>query len=174
MNLSSKRYYEIHPGFKALGYLSRYAFVTYLSKKSQNHTMRMFVELASNIDRHIVTEGAFEKGLLDVLRDVCVETGHTSLMIDIGANIGNHSIALSPIFDRIEAVEPHPVLFHVLMANKLRNRVDNMTCHNFGLADENTTGTLVESATNHGLSRVRERSTLSGETFGEKERSVCS
>jgi FkbM family methyltransferase len=172
VQLSNKRYYEVHPGLPALAYLLKYSGVTYLGKLAQKRGgMRMFVELASNIDRHIITEGAFERGVLDLLRDVCTETGHTDLMIDIGANIGNHSIGLQSVFNGIEAVEPHPVLFHVLMANKLRNGVAKMNCHNFGLAGVDTTATLTESIENHGLSRVRERSVLSAEVFGLSEES---
>lgn len=166
MKLIRKRYIEIAPGLDALRYLFSYAFVTLLARQAKRRPMRMFVELGSNIDRHILTEGAFEKGVLDLLRDVCQASGHTELMIDIGANIGNHAIALSPIFASVEAVEPHPVLFHILMANRLRNGVGNMTCHNFGLAKEDLSATLTESLDNHGLSRVRERSQLSAADFG--------
>jgi FkbM family methyltransferase len=166
MKVTGKRYYEIVPGLSALRYLLSYSFVTLLARQAKSRPMRMFVELGSNIDRHILTEGAFEKGVLDLLRDACMETGHTDLMIDIGANIGNHAIALAPIFNNVEAVEPHPVLFHVLTANKLRNGVAKMTCHNFGLAGENVTATLTESLDNHGLSRVRERSQLTAADFG--------
>lgn len=166
MKLTKKRYFEIAPGLSAIRYLLSYTFVTLLARGAQRRPMRMFVDLASSIDRHIVTEGAFEKGVLLLLRDVCEATAHTELMVDIGANIGNHAIALSSVFTSIEAVEPHPVLFHVLMANKLRNGIARMTCHNFGLAGEDTSATLTESLNNHGLSRVRERSLLSAADFG--------
>ena len=126
----------------------------------------MFTEITSNIDRHILSEGQFEKGVLSLLADVIKKTNHRGLWIDIGANIGNHSVALSPLFERGAAVEPHPVLFKILSANILRNNLGHVECHNFGLANETSTGTLAEPADNHSIARVKERSQLPPETFG--------
>jgi FkbM family methyltransferase len=161
-----KSYYEIKPGFDTLRYLLSYALLTLLAKRVARRPTRMFVEIVSNVDRHILSEGMFEKGVLDLLRDVCEEAGRTELMIDIGANIGNHTVALAPLFERVESIEPHPVLFRVLEANVLHNHLAHVRCHNIGLANENTFATLVESPTNHALNRVRERSQLAPEVFG--------
>jgi FkbM family methyltransferase len=166
VDTKSKDYYEIRPGFDTLRYLISYGLLTLLARRARSRPTRMFVEITSNIDRHVLSEGLFEKGVLDLLRDVCRSTGHTELMIDIGANIGNHTVALAPTFARVESVEPHPVLFRILEANALYNRLSNVRCHNFGLAGEDATGTLTESPGNHALNRVRERSQLPPEVFG--------
>lgn len=160
------RFYEFRPGLDTLRYLASYGFLTWLGRRAENRRYRLFTEQISNIDRHILSEGLFEKGVIELLEAVITKTGQTGLMIDIGANIGNHSVALSHLFDRIEAVEPHPVLFRILTANALRNNLAKMTCHNFGLANENAAGTLAEPAGNHGIGKVKERSQLSAETFG--------
>lgn len=126
----------------------------------------MFTQLSGSIDRHILSEGYFEAGVLRLIEEQCRNSGHTKRMIDIGANIGNHSVGLSHVFDNIECVEPHPVLFKVLEANILVNNIGHARGHNVGLANEHASGTLVESTTEHGLSRVKERSQLSAEVFG--------
>ena len=105
----------------------------------------MFVDLGSNIDRHFLADGVFERGVIDLLRDLCVATGRTELMIDVGANIGNHTVALRDVFTAIECVEPHPILFRILQANVLRNAHQGVTCHNFGLAGDNARATLTAS-----------------------------
>jgi len=161
-----KTYYEIRPGFDSLRYLVSYGWLTMLARRARSRSSRMFVEICSNIDRHVLSEGLFEKGVLELLRDVCQRTGRTALMLDIGANIGNHTVGLATTFDSVEAVEPHPVLFRVLEANALFNRLAHVRCHNIGLANENATGTLVETPGNHALNRVRERSQLAPEVFG--------
>jgi FkbM family methyltransferase len=166
MRASQKTYFEIRPGVDTLRYLLAYGGLTWLARRSRRRPARFFVEIAGNIDRHVLSEGAFEKGVLELLREVCVETGRTDLMLDIGANIGNHTVLLAPMFKRIESVEPHPVLFRILEANVLHNRLAHVRCHNVGLAAEDAQGTLAESSTNHGLSRVRERSQLPPEVFG--------
>lgn len=161
-----KSYYEVRPGLDALRYLVTYGFLTVLAKRINKQPQRLFVEIASNIDRHILSEGLFEKGVIELLRDVCAKTKRTGLMIDIGANVGNHAVALAPMFKQVEAVEPHPVLFRVLEANAIHNRLGHIHCHNVGLAGEDATGTLVATADNHGLNRVEERSKLPPEVFG--------
>jgi FkbM family methyltransferase len=161
-----KKYYEVRPGFDALRYLLTYGFLTILAKRAKARPQRLFVEIASNIDRHILSEGLFEKGVIEILRETCVKVRRNGLMIDIGANIGNHSVALASTFKRVEAVEPHPVLFRVLEANVIHNQLAHVTCHNIGLASEDARGTLVAAAENHGLNRVEERSKLPPEVFG--------
>lgn len=161
-----KTYVEIKPGIPALRYLMTYGFLTWLAKRAAKRKHRMFTMLSGSIDRHILAEGCFEAGVIDLLDELCRKTGYTRRMIDIGANIGNHSISLSHVFDKINCVEPHPVLFKILEANVLINNLGHITRHNIGLANENSSGTLVESETEHGLSRVRERSQLPPEVFG--------
>ena len=158
--------YEIRGGLDAVRYLVSYGFLTLLAKQAERRRTRMFAELRGNIDRHVLSEGVFEKGVLELLREVCRQTGHTELMIDVGANIGNHTVALALLFSRVESVEPHPVLFRILEANALVNHLSHVRCHNIGLAGENAVGTLTESPGNHALNRIRERSQLPPEVFG--------
>ncbi len=161
-----KSYFEIKPGVPALRYLFTYGFLTWLASRAAKRKHRMFTQLSGSIDKHVMAEGYFEAGVLEILEEICRKTGRTKRMIDIGANIGNHTVGLAHVFDRIESVEPHPILFKILEANTLGNNLLNVTRHNVGLASEDTSGTLVESATEHGLSRVRERSQLLPEVFG--------
>lgn len=161
-----KSYFEIKPGIPALRYLVTYGFLTWLAKRAAMRKHRMFTQLSGSIDRHVLAEGYFEAGVLEILEEIGRKTGRTRRMIDIGANIGNHTVGLAHVFDKIESVEPHPILFKILEANTLGNNLVNVTRHNVGLANEDSSGTLVESATEHGLSRVRERSQLSPEVFG--------
>lgn len=166
MSISTHKYYEVRPGLDTLRYLVSYGFLTWLAGRASRRPHRMFGDIVSSIDRHVVSEGLFEKGVIDLLRDTCTRLARTDLMIDIGANIGNHTVALAPMFKQVESVEPHPVLYRILEANVLNNHLAHVHCHNIGLANEDATGTLAESVTNHGLSRVRERSKLSPEVFG--------
>lgn len=166
MSKLKSKYYETRPGVDTLRYLLSYSFLTYLAKRAARREHRLFTEITSNIDRHILSEGLFEKGVIDLLIDVIQRVGQRGLMIDIGANIGNHSVALAGLFEQGEAVEPHPILFRILTANILRNNLAHVGCHNFGLANEQSTGTLAEPADNHSIARVKERSQLPPETFG--------
>ncbi|MGO4510834.1 FkbM family methyltransferase [Bradyrhizobium sp. 2TAF36] len=159
-------FFEVRPGFDAIRYLTSFGLLTLLARRARKRPATMFVEVSSTVDRHILSEGLFEKGVIETLRYVLSRSGTTELMIDIGANIGNHSIALAPLFRRVEAVEPHPILYRVLEANVLRNRMSHLSCHNFGLGKTEGIVTLEESPDEHSISRVAERSVLPPETFG--------
>ena len=160
------KYFETRPGLDTLRYLISYSFLTWLAKRAAKRDHRLFTEITSNIDRHILSEGLFEKGVINLLADVIKRSGHRGLWIDIGANIGNHSVSLAGLFEKGVAVEPHPVLFKILTANILRNNLSHLECHNFGLASEPMQATLAEPADNHSIARVKERSQLPPETFG--------
>lgn len=160
------KYYEVRPGLDTLRYVASYSVLTYLAKRAAKREHRLFAEITSNIDRHVLSEGLFEKGLLDLLTDAIIKVDQRALMIDIGGNIGNHTVALAGLFDQGEAVEPHPVLYRILTANVLRNDLGHVTCHNFGLASEEATATIASPADNHAIARVKERSQLPPETFG--------
>jgi FkbM family methyltransferase len=162
-------FFEVKPGFDAVRYLASFGLLTLLARHARKRPATMFVEISSTVDRHILSEGLFEKGVIEALRYVISRSGTTELMIDIGANVGNHSVALAPLFRRVEAVEPHPVLYRVLEANMLRNRLSHVSCHNFGLGKTEGTVTLEESPDEHSISRVAERSVLPPETFGLSE-----
>lgn len=165
-DVTQKKYFEIRPGLDALRYLGVYGFLTALARRVRRRKHSFFVQVVSNIDRHCLSEGYFEKGALDLLADVIGATGRDGLMIDVGGNIGNHAIGMAHLFDEVHTVEPHPVLFRVLEANILHNGVGNVVAHNFGLASEDTEAELEESADHHGLGRVKDRSILSPEMFG--------
>ena len=162
-------FYEVRPGVDALRYLLSFGFLTALASRARKRPATMFVEISSTIDRHVLSEGFFEKGVLDALRHVIAESGTTELMIDIGANIGNHTVALAPLFRQVHAVEPHPVIFRVMEANVLHNGLSHVTGHNFGLGGTAGSATLEELPTEHSISRVAERSVLPPSTFGLSE-----
>ena len=59
-------------------------------------------------------------------------------IVDVGANIGTHSIALASRFPRSEIVafEPQPLAFSLLVANVLASRLPNIYPRNLGCAAE--------------------------------------
>jgi len=79
-----------------------------------------------------VTGDYFEYTYINLLRRLL--SGGTAL--DVGANVGNHSLAFSRIFDRVHSVEPFP-----LVARRLEEKAakaGNIVVHQLALSD--TTG----------------------------------
>lgn len=99
--------------------------------------------------------GTYEKEELDILFDFLTplkETFRTGTCLDVGANIGNHSLYFAPRFATVHAFEPHPATFRILDFNV--SGVANVVAHNFALGDAKGTSALQEFATNMGSSRI--------------------
>lgn len=87
--------------------------------------------------------GAFEKPLLFFLRDAlgAVAKARTdrskTTFLDIGANIGQHSLFMSRFADQIHAFEPYPAVGNRLREHIALNEIENLTLHEVGLSDDN-------------------------------------
>lgn len=161
--------YEIRPGFEVLKYLRSWFVLKRLAKNVAGRDYKFFLDVTSGVDRAIINLGTFEKAIVEIIKIVCTKTGYTDQLVDIGANIGNHSVCLASVFKKIAAVEPNPIIFKVLEANILRNNIRHASCYNFGLAEHSISATLVATKENHSLGKVKHRSTLGAEAFNINE-----
>lgn len=87
--------------------------------------------------------GAFEKPLLFFLRDslkalaVARTDQRRTTFLDIGANIGQHSLFMSRFADQIHAFEPYPPVAGRLKQHIDLNAIENLILHEVGLSDDN-------------------------------------
>lgn len=75
-----------------------------------------------------------------------------SVALDIGANVGNHSIYFSRFFDLVYAFEPHPVTSKILEINA--SFYPGIKPYSFGLSDVDDYLSIEENPTNLGGSRI--------------------
>jgi FkbM family methyltransferase len=88
----------------------------------------------NQIDADVFFYGGFEKTMLFFLRDVMAIAPGT--FIDIGANVGNHSLFMSRYAEHVHSFEPfRPVLDKMIYQMKA-NQVENITVHNVALGNE--------------------------------------
>lgn len=62
--------------------------------------------------------------------------------LDIGANIGCHSVILSNYFSKVYAFEPQKDVFKLLKKNILVNDCQNVVINDFGLSDKESTAKM--------------------------------
>lgn len=112
-----------------------------------------FWTLASDsVSREILTHGLFEKNILLGLKTVLA--GRGGVLLDVGANIGNHAVFLAPLFERVVAFEANPRMAKILEANIAVNGMENITVVGKGLGSaagkltfyENTSGNFGASS----------------------------
>ena len=83
------------------------------------------------IAKEINIHGIYEKEEIEVLSKLINFKDH---VVDIGANIGNHSIAYSKISKKVYAFEAHPRTFEILKFNI--NEYKNIKIYNIGISDK--------------------------------------
>ena len=98
------------------------------------------------IDRHIYLFGAYAPAELDFLelasKILRVQGIHYLTMLDIGANVGQHSLALQRDVDRIIPFEPSNRVAHRLRRNIETNKIANIEVHEVALGDRDVAGQL--------------------------------
>ncbi len=80
--------------------------------------------------------GAYEKGNLFLYRDI-VSSIAAPVFLDIGANIGHHSLFMSTCCMQVHSFEPYIGVSYKLEQKILSNKIQNITIHPVGLGDKN-------------------------------------
>lgn len=85
------------------------------------------------LSKEISIFGIYEKEQLNKIIDV-MKSKKKRICLDIGANIGNHSIFLSNFFEKVISFEPHPKTFKVLKFNT--ENIKNIKISNIAVTDK--------------------------------------
>jgi FkbM family methyltransferase len=130
---------------------------------SKDHVLQKRRQLAvfsfDFIGHHINLDGVFEKGELDtVFQWLSKEkNAFSGVAIDVGANIGNHSLYFSDYYQSVYSFEPNPRTFQVLKINS--QLVKNVQCFDYGISSENRSANLNVYANNIGHSDIADKAT---------------
>lgn len=140
-----------------LEYFLRTIVLRYLVAKnaefSAKRSRKMAVYANDYIGADIFINGVYEKEEIKDLLDICLLIGidmGQSAAIDVGANIGNHTLAFAAHFSRVDAFEPHPDTYKLLSFNT--SRITNVYTHPVGVGAEQAKQTMSECEANYGCS----------------------
>ncbi|MBD7988325.1 FkbM family methyltransferase [Luteimonas sp. Sa2BVA3] len=94
-----------------------------------------------DIGDNLIAHGWYEDMLLRAIFDGLLRNERDQFLagvaLDVGANIGNHSIWFSKLFARVVAFEPNPICWRILEANLLLNDISTVVLVRSGLSDQN-------------------------------------
>ena len=103
-------------------------------------------------------EGRYENSILYLVEEFInqkLPAAKNSTVLDIGANIGNHSIFFAKMFKKVYAFEPNPVTYEVLKINcNFISETKNIEPFNFGLSDIDGTLPFLINHSNIGGSAI--------------------
>lgn len=129
-------------------------------------SFQMLLLRPGHLEDMLVKNGCWEPHLLLLMRQFMRPDG---LFVDVGANIGYHSLAVAAAFPgaRCLAFEPNPVVFRQLARNKeLNPHLAHLAVHELAIGEAcGEVGFVAqeEGAYNRGLSGCRENFDLAGE-----------
>ncbi|PCI48051.1 MAG: hypothetical protein COB49_06420 [Alphaproteobacteria bacterium] len=134
-------------------FLINYITHTLLRSLAKRNSLKGYPKLLSlpsdYIGQHIISNGLYEehllKGLFDKFFTKYLIEFSENTVLDIGANIGNHSCFFSNYFNSVLAFEPNDTVFAILKANIVINNIKNITAKNFGLSDKDAELTFIEN-----------------------------
>jgi len=115
------------------------------------------VRMIGYINDHItVSIGAFGVYEADILENIIKKTNNDkkNTVLDIGANIGNHSIFFARYYSRVISFEPSKITFDILCLNLKLNNIYNVFPYNFGLSTAEGQHILSHSEGNSGAARI--------------------
>jgi FkbM family methyltransferase len=84
------------------------------------------------VDWCALFHGCYELADITVMRDILSKISD-AVALDIGANVGHHSLALAGVAAKVHAFEPYPPRLECLRTNVMRNRHLSITIHPLAL-----------------------------------------
>ena len=98
--------------------------------------MKYYGTMDNWIDQSVYLWGAHEKSMLHAMRDVLALTNPKSdaVSVDIGANVGTHTLFLAKHSATVHAIEPWPTVLVRLERHVTDNALPNVVIHPVGVA----------------------------------------
>jgi FkbM family methyltransferase len=124
------------------------------------------------ISQDIFTRGRYEKEECENLKKfIFPKLAKKRVCLDIGANIGNHSLFFSEFFENVISFEPNPRSFRLLKLNI--EELNNVEAINLGASNIKGQLSALENLTNIGETEIgRDRTGFKDEIFREIELNV--
>lgn len=91
--------------------------------------------LNSFIDWHVYFFGAYEKETLELFGNVLTKINCRNVL-DIGANVGHHSLFISNHAEKVICLEPFPTFFNLIEEKISINNVNNIFAYNVGFSNK--------------------------------------
>jgi FkbM family methyltransferase len=107
------------------------------------------------IDRYILIDGLYEDRFLEFVAN---QLSSDAVILDIGANIGNHALYLAGKCSVVHAFEPNPAALKRLHRHIALNNIRNIVVHPFAMGERDETATFYEPEGNLGAGSFVEHS----------------
>ena len=163
VNGKTQLFLKKYPRHTIFSKILRHFLESQLTRLSQTHARRrrqLAIFAHDYISTQIILDGLYEVDELELLtqwlNSLQSNNIFSGMAVDVGANIGNHSLYFSDFFSEVLAFEPHPLTFKILSINTAD--ACNVKCMNCGLSSSEGTAALVIDGRNMSGARVEQKS----------------
>jgi FkbM family methyltransferase len=122
---------------------------TFISKDHSQLKNKITANFNDHIGSEIQTNGFYESFYLKNIIPYLNKQVFYDTMLDVGANIGNHSVFFSNYFNRIYSFEPQKTTYKLLEINT--ERIPNIKTFNYGISSSNLKRELFINSKNRGM-----------------------
>jgi FkbM family methyltransferase len=128
------------------------------SRRDFRTQKRLVAIVGDHIGDQIRARELYERDQLEFLRDYVLDLDHCRVQtaLDVGANIGNHSLFFADLFAKVIAFEPNPLARSILDINLRLNEISNVEVRPVGLSDKRSQASITIPVENLGGARVFE------------------
>jgi FkbM family methyltransferase len=130
-----------------------------LNKHQAKSPVRFWTMPYDTICKTITLNNFYE---VELLKGMCeIVKNKDGIVLDIGANIGNHSLYFAKKFNTVISFEPVPSNCWIVQANAYLNKINNLTLIQKGLSNKNIKMAVDNSNrenTNNGVSEINKNS----------------
>jgi FkbM family methyltransferase len=92
------------------------------------------VILGSFVDRNVYLFGGLDEQEIELFLSL-VLSERRDIILDVGANVGTHSLRFCRAFRHVHSLEPNPRIWAQFERNIALNQLSNVTLHRVGLGD---------------------------------------
>jgi FkbM family methyltransferase len=112
--------------------------------------------IGEHVSDVIRAEGLYERDILQFLKDHVLDpvASKDQVALDVGANIGNHSMVLADIFKAVISFEPNPITNAILHLNLDLNGIENVDVRPLALSSHSGRELLHFGAANLGAAHL--------------------
>jgi FkbM family methyltransferase len=144
--------------------LDHYTFKN-LDRHAKNHLKmgmpQLNIKAFDFVSNCVNFQGIYEKNILDLMFLYLknkIEKIDEKVAIDVGANIGNHTLYFANYFNKVIAIEPQANNFELLKINKLLSLNKNIELLNIGISDiKDTMQIIMPDISNSGSTKLIEK-----------------
>ena len=104
------------------------------------------------VSNDILVDGYYELKELKMLQKWLTKKINCGLALDVGANIGNHSVFFSNFFSKVISFEPNPETYELLKINAKSKK--NISTYNYGLSNTKCIKNFFSYHLNYGGSTI--------------------